>query len=503
MATVCSTKQVEGRLHEWGLGEVVVKNMGGRCFLLEISDQELFNLLEERDWSLLKEVFSEVDRWSESFHLPERITWVQAYGIPLHCWNYTTFKRVAEAFGYLLALGENATCCGDRDKVNILISTNQIRRIEEVIELEVGRDIFMVRLEEMGLNDQYVRSQNQGGISAPRSKIGSKSGDSSSVSCSEPYRNEYQATKDNNTRVVEDEAIMTMSMENRFNNGASINDINDSRHVGETDILGSSSNDRRTGLGVEENALTKDIPNGKDLDSFNTNRIDITGPDWARIVELGSNAGGKVVRNGEKISTNDQVLDDMLSMGFNKQDLNQVNPEEEDLVRDIMGDQMDTRPLGDVSWADSVDILNNYSVLGSGKDKKAERGANAEEDNVPSNGPSISFPELQSKFSPLKQKRYGSLKYFQDKALTSQEKKKRDRAQRRCKKKRNVLEDSEIDGRSLSDSDMHARREMLTKEARKTLAFGKKLGMQIIGSEEEAIQELVALEEAELRDKEA
>ncbi|KAK8665180.1 hypothetical protein V6N13_005354 [Hibiscus sabdariffa] len=109
MATVCSSNSVEERLHGWGLGEINVKSMGGRWFLIEFKDQELFQFLKEQDWSYLKEVFSEVEPWTESFHLPERITWIQAEGIPLHCWNHTTFKRLAESWGSLIALGENAS----------------------------------------------------------------------------------------------------------------------------------------------------------------------------------------------------------------------------------------------------------------------------------------------------------------------------------------------------------------------------------------------------------
>ncbi|KAK8674571.1 hypothetical protein V6N13_032680 [Hibiscus sabdariffa] len=198
MASPCSTKQVEDRLTKWGLGEIAVKNMGGRCFLLEIKDQELFSLLEEQNWSLLKEVFVEIEKWSESFHLPERITWIQITGIPIHCWNYITFKRIAELVGTLLSLGENATGFGDCEKVNLLISTKQFDKIGETIELEVGRDIFMVYVEELGLYDQGISYQNQGAKYRPCKEIDSESGYSSSVGYSEARRSK---NRENNREI--------------------------------------------------------------------------------------------------------------------------------------------------------------------------------------------------------------------------------------------------------------------------------------------------------------
>ncbi|KAK9007435.1 hypothetical protein V6N11_074359 [Hibiscus sabdariffa] len=102
------------------------------------------------------------------------------------------------------------------------------------------------------------------------------------------------------------------------------------------------------------------------------------------------------------------------------------------------------------------------------------------------------FPELATK--RRKGKRYGSLIGFQDKVLSEQERKKRDRALRRVKKSKNDIELSEISGRSLSDSDLTAKWNAAVKEARKTLEFGKRVGFQIVGDESEAVRELVLLD---------
>ncbi|KAK8682418.1 hypothetical protein V6N13_054806 [Hibiscus sabdariffa] len=270
MASPCSTKQVEDKLTKWGLGEIAVINMGGRCFLLEVKDQELFSLLEEQNWSLLKKVFAEIEKWSESFHLPERITWIQITGIPVHCWNYITFKRIAELVGTLLSLGENATGFGGCEKVNLLISTKQFKKIGETIELEVGRDIFMVCVEELGLYDQGIRYQNQGAKYRPCKEIDSESGDSSS-GYSKAGQSKNREYKEQNPKVVEDEAIKSINIEIREKDDTTINDLHDSRKIGETEMVGTSINNDERDMDNNQHVLSEDIPNenGQELEKLN------------------------------------------------------------------------------------------------------------------------------------------------------------------------------------------------------------------------------------------
>ncbi|GMI66303.1 hypothetical protein HRI_000299600 [Hibiscus trionum] len=93
MTMVCSPESVKRRLQSWGLRELVVRSLGGQKFLIEIKDEELLKLLEDHKWSLLEEVFIEIENWTEAFRLSERITWVEVQGIPLHvnvqayCWH--------------------------------------------------------------------------------------------------------------------------------------------------------------------------------------------------------------------------------------------------------------------------------------------------------------------------------------------------------------------------------------------------------------------------------
>ncbi|KAK8571799.1 hypothetical protein V6N12_027872 [Hibiscus sabdariffa] len=100
-----------------------------------------------------------------------------------------------------------------------------------------------------------------------------------------------------------------------------------------------------------------------------------------------------------------------------------------------------------------------------------------------------------TKSAKKKERKYGSLLAIQDKVLSEADKRKRDRVKKRIKTKGKDLERTELEGNSITDSDMQVRRNALLEEAKKTLATGKVVGIEIIGDEAQALEELVSLEE--------
>ncbi|KAK8669320.1 hypothetical protein V6N13_106754 [Hibiscus sabdariffa] len=100
-------------------------------------------------WSYLLEIFTEVHPWSDSFKIPERVVWVELVGTPLHCWNHHTFKRIAEIWGELIFLGENASQLHGLEKMTMVLSTSHWERIETVFEIEMGENQFPVRISEI------------------------------------------------------------------------------------------------------------------------------------------------------------------------------------------------------------------------------------------------------------------------------------------------------------------------------------------------------------------
>ncbi|KAK8671529.1 hypothetical protein V6N13_038123 [Hibiscus sabdariffa] len=93
--------------------------------------------------------------WSEEAIQVERATWLEITGLPLHCWNHVTIKKMAELWG---TLGENANHIKDSEKVTVLITTQNVKKIEELVEIEVGNVIHLVRVNETSFfdNSSYV-----------------------------------------------------------------------------------------------------------------------------------------------------------------------------------------------------------------------------------------------------------------------------------------------------------------------------------------------------------
>ncbi|KAL4295863.1 hypothetical protein GQ457_12G032780 [Hibiscus cannabinus] len=137
------------------------------------------------------------------------------------------------------------------------------------------------------------------------------------------------------------------------------------------------------------------------------------------------------------------------------------------------------------SWEATIDALNNVHLATVESTYLHELSGTLKE----SEG---FFPELVTKHRRVK--KYGSLLDFQDKAISERDRKKRNRAIKKDKKLKKVIEFSELSGRSLSDSDLTIRWNNSLKEARKTLDLGKSIGFHIVGDESEAVRDLALLE---------
>ncbi|KAK8621855.1 hypothetical protein V6N13_097483 [Hibiscus sabdariffa] len=115
--------------------------------------------------------------------LQERITWIQVEGIPLHCWNQTTFKRITESWGSLIVLAENGNQSMNCEKVTLLVSTKERNNLDDVLELEAGRDVFLIHINKLGFNIHAMPKANVDNIKEKNQGPGM--GESSSASSSE------------------------------------------------------------------------------------------------------------------------------------------------------------------------------------------------------------------------------------------------------------------------------------------------------------------------------
>ncbi|KAE8704159.1 hypothetical protein F3Y22_tig00110458pilonHSYRG00089 [Hibiscus syriacus] len=156
MAGVCSVGSIVDRLQNWGLGEIRVQRLRGNTFLLTIEDEDLFIILEDLQWSYLKEIFMDIMLWTESLSHKERVVWIELDGLPLHCWNEITLKRLAGLWGRFETFGENVNHLLDCEKVNMLISTTLVARIDEVVDDVVEKQKFGVRVLKVGMVDHSI-----------------------------------------------------------------------------------------------------------------------------------------------------------------------------------------------------------------------------------------------------------------------------------------------------------------------------------------------------------
>ncbi|KAK8637070.1 hypothetical protein V6N13_064500 [Hibiscus sabdariffa] len=167
-----------------------------------------------------------------------------------------------------------------------------------------------------------------------------------------------------------------------------------------------------------------------------------------------------------------QAEEDVIQMGFTKQDFHFTSPLGGDSDNDFLGQQ-----LPDDNWDERVNSLNSHKP----------------NDDCP-----ITInPKEDTGKSSKKGKRYGSLANLQDKVISSFERKRRDRGWRKIKKGGVDITSSELEGRSLSDSDLRTRRDFQIKEARKTLEVGNELGVKFLGPAQDVINDICSLEEVD------
>lgn len=110
--------------------------------------------------------------------MKERITWVEVSGVPLHCWNSETFKRISGIWGEVVSMGENLSGVTNFEAMEILVSVKRMEPIEDMVVLEVGDNKFSVRVKEKGWSESTENGVKNKevveGISESESVIGSE-----------------------------------------------------------------------------------------------------------------------------------------------------------------------------------------------------------------------------------------------------------------------------------------------------------------------------------------
>ncbi|XVF22173.1 hypothetical protein REPUB_Repub12eG0150900 [Reevesia pubescens] len=133
-----------------GVFDITAKKISGKQFLLEFEEEEVRDKMEESNWVWLKEWFVEIEPWTVYSYAKYRITWLTVFGVPLHVWNQTTFKNIASIWGEFVSFDGKTLEFKDFSRGSMLIMTNQLKKINDVIILKCGSEDFPVRVTEVG-----------------------------------------------------------------------------------------------------------------------------------------------------------------------------------------------------------------------------------------------------------------------------------------------------------------------------------------------------------------
>ncbi|KAK8674637.1 hypothetical protein V6N13_032746 [Hibiscus sabdariffa] len=183
-----------------------------------------------------EEVKRRLHNWGLAFKIPDRTTWVEVVGIPLHCWNYLTFKRIAECWSSLVALGENLNQIQGYEKMALLISTSQMKKIEEVMEIEVGNEVYSVRVFEI----YVVKVSSSVQCSCPGKKPDRKSSSKTSANSSESSttsKNKEKSGSSGDNPIGTDEAINAVCLGKSSHDYANSADKGASRSLGVPELV--------------------------------------------------------------------------------------------------------------------------------------------------------------------------------------------------------------------------------------------------------------------------
>ncbi|KAL4333732.1 hypothetical protein GQ457_07G001610 [Hibiscus cannabinus] len=170
----------------------------------------------------------------------------------------------------------------------------------------------------------------------------------------------------------------------------------------------------------------------------------------------------------------------------NNRSLDQVEPEAVKVPCEIGPGEVSD------SWADTVDRVVNKGKVCTAKKVKVSCNLGENEADL-----YAEFKDRKNGSRGKRERKYGSLFDIQNQVLTDSERVNRDKVFYKTGVSKEHLQWSKLSGKSLSDSDIKAKISSLRSEARKIIKLGKKIGVQIIGEEQDTIQELVLIQGGE------
>lgn len=170
---------VQDHLRNLGYVDIEVKHMGGNKVIMTCkSIEERDALWGEGKFAWLKECFQDIQKWEENMTISNsRLVWLNFYGVPLHLWNMDTFMKLGSIWGDVILISEETVKGLSYAVGKVLISTDVMEIINQIVELENNKKSFQVRVieEQMVINTFLKTDCNCSGCLVNDSLIQSQS----------------------------------------------------------------------------------------------------------------------------------------------------------------------------------------------------------------------------------------------------------------------------------------------------------------------------------------
>jgi hypothetical protein len=167
MAVGVEIRAVQMKLWLAGILNVTVATMGGRLILLYRSTgEDVGDPVRRKDW--WGGLISAIKPWSPNQVASKKELWVNIYGVPLHAWSESTFRRIVSRCGEFLAMDDYARNRSRFDVARVKVEVLLGGRIDFVIKLliqgagyavHVVEDARGVAGEEVVVEDQLRGSE--------------------------------------------------------------------------------------------------------------------------------------------------------------------------------------------------------------------------------------------------------------------------------------------------------------------------------------------------------
>lgn len=271
---------VQDQLANLGYLNIQVRTMGGDYLVLTFPTVEACNaVFNNGEFAWLQDWFLEIHKWDKHRVIPpSRSVWLNCFGVPLHLWNSVTFKKIGQIWGNVLEISndtiqETSFCVG-----KVLISTQTLDVINQVILVENKGVQFKIRVcEEQIVVNTILRAEcnckgckEEGELNIEENELVNRSEQGSHMEETK-VEGAVDADLDNDLNKSE-------QMEQMANNGSSLMVIvEETKEVSAEDMLGanygtvgtpSSALNKSVNLEEDEAFLEEDSSSAHGLDSL-------------------------------------------------------------------------------------------------------------------------------------------------------------------------------------------------------------------------------------------